>query len=436
MHSRFTKVVVMVSMMILMVVGSVFANGAKEGPAVAERPKMRMWIDHPFYVKATEGLLKSYALEWAVQKGVDLEYSQDSDKIMFPRIDAAIESKTLPDVMLLNISWLPKLQRAGLVTDLTALAKELNANMGGFTKGVVAATTTPEGTFISIPFLSSSEEQYIRKDLLDAKGIAIPDTWEDTVKAARAVNNPPTVWGWGHQVAPYDGERHNSAMILAYGGAVWSKDGKSITLDSPQTRQVIALIKAAYDDGVLPKDVVTWDDAGNNTAYQSGKVAIVENTGSIATWMKANDLTEFNNTVFKAFPAGPAGRFIQADAWVLFVPNTTKYPDQAKDLIRALSQPDRQKELITEMGGFRVPVYVDLINLPVWKDRALKPLADAAPFLYYPGYPGPVTDLALEEFKQMVIAKMMVRVLSDKWTADQAIAEAVENIKRIQASLK
>lgn len=435
MHSRFTKVLIVLAVIFVAVAGTCFASGSQK-EVVPARPKMRMWVDHPFYVKATEGLLKSYALEWALQKGVDLEYAQDSDKVMWPRIDAAIESKTLPDVLLLNLSWLPKLQRAKLVSDLTALAKELNVNMGGFTKGVVAAVTTPEGTFTSIPFLSSSEEQYVRKDLLDAKGLAVPDTWDDIVKVARAVNDPPNVWGWGHQVAPYDGERHNSAMILAYGGAVFSKDGKSITLDNPATRQVLALLKSAYEDGIIPKDAVTWDDAGNNNAYQSGKTAIAENTGSIATWARNNDTKLFANTVLKLFPAGPAGRFIQADAWVLFVPNTTKYPDLAKDLIRSISQKNRQEELITEMGGFRVPVYVDLINLPVWKDRALKPLADSAPYIYYPGYPGPVTDLALEEFKQTVIAKMVVRVLADKWSADQAIAEAVETIKRIQASLK
>ncbi len=436
MHNRIAKVLIILSAIFLMVTGAVFAAGSKEGTAAPARPKMRMWIDHPFYVKATEGLLESYALEWAQQTGVDLEYSQDSDKIMFPRIDAAIESKTLPDVLLCDILWLPKMQRAGLVTDVTALAKELNANMGGFTKGVVAAVTTPDGSFVAIPMFASTEEQYARKDLMDAKGLAIPDTWADTLTVARAINNPPTVWGWGHQVAPYDGERHNSAMILAYGGAVWSKDGKSVTLDSPQTRQAIDLVKSAYEDGVIPKDAVTWDDAGNNTAYQSGKVGFAENTGSIATWLKANDPTLFNNTVFKLFPTGPVGRFIQGDAWVLFIPNTSKYPDQAKDLIRSLSQQKRQEEIITAMGGFRIPVYTDLIKLPVWQDRALKPLADSAPYVYMPGYPGPVTSLALEEFNQRVIAKMMLRVLTDKWTDDQAIAEAVETIKRIQTSLK
>jgi len=435
MTKRIARVVAFAAMVLLAASG-LFAAGGQEGAKAPQRPQMKMWIDHPFYVKATEGLLKSYALEWAIAKGVDLEYSQDSDKIMFPRIDAAIESKTLPDVMLINISWLPKMQRAGLFTDLTDLAKELNQNMGGFTKGVVAAVTTPEGTWTSIPMFASSEEAYARKDLLDAKGLSVPDTWEDTLKAARAINDPPNVWGWGHQVAPYDCERHNSAMILAYGGSVFGKDGKGIMLDSPQTRQVLALLKSAYEDGVIPKDAVTWDDAGNNNAYQTGKVGFAENTGSIATWLKANNAALYESTVFKLFPAGPSGRFIQGDAWVLFIPTTTKYPEQAKDLIRALSQKNRQEELITAMGGFRIPVYADLIKLPVWQDRALKPLADSAPYIYMPGYPGPVTALALEEFKQQVVAKMVVRVLTDKWSADQAIAEAVESIQRIQASLK
>ncbi len=406
--------------------------------AQTTRPKMRMWVDHPFLVKATEGLLKSYALEWAQSKGVDLEYSQNSDKIMYPRIDAAIESKTLPDVMLINISWLPKLLRANLVQDVTDLAKELNGNMGGFAKGAIAAVTTPEGKFTAVPFLGSSEMSYVRKDLLDAKGIAVPDTWDDLIKAARAINNPPTVWGLGHQVSAtaYDAERHNQAMILSYGGAVFSKDGKSIVLDSPQTRAAIKLIKDAYVDGVFPKDVITWDDAGNNNAYQTGKVGFIENTGSVAVWLKANDPTLFGNSVFKLFPAGPAGRFIQGDVWVLFIPGTTKYPDLAKDLVRNLSGKDNQEELLTAMSGFRVPVYIDLTKLPIWQDRSLKPLADSAPYVYYPGYPGPVTALALEEFKQLVLAKMMVRVLSDKWTADQAIGEAVETLKRIQTSLQ
>ncbi len=400
------------------------------------RPKLRMWVDHNFYVKASEGVLKAFALEWAQQKGVDLEFTQDSDKVMWPRIDAAIESKTLPDVLYTNISYLPKLQRANVLLDVNDLVKELNSNLGGFTKGPLAAVTTADGKYAGVPIHASSEEAYFRQDLLDAKGLKVPDTYEQLLQAAKAINNPPKVWGWGRQVAPFDGDRHNTALIIAYGGSVFAQDGKTIALDSPATRQAIKLIQDAYEGGLIPKDAVTWDDAGNNSAYQTGKVGIAENTGSIAQWMKDNDPALLKNTTFGLFPAGPAGRFIQGDVWVLFVPNTTKYPDLAKDLIRYLGSKKVQEEVMVAMGGFRIPVYQDLTKLPMWQDRALKPLADSAPYIYMVGYPGPVTSLALEVFQQKVVAKMIVRVLSDKWTADKAIAEAVDTIKRIQSQVK
>ena len=82
------------------------------------------------------------------------------------------------------------------------------------------------------------------------------------------------------------------------------------------------------------------------------------------------------------------------------IPNTTKYPDLAKDLVRYLSQQKQAEELITQMNGFRIPVHTDLTKLKMWEDRSLKPLADGAPYTVMPGYPGPVTSLALETFKQ------------------------------------
>ena len=399
-----------------------------------ERPQMKFWVDHPFYVKSTEGQLKSYVLECAQNMGVDVEYSQDTDKIIWPRIDAAIESKTLPDVLLLNLSWLPKMQKAGLPLDVTELVKELNGNMGGFTEGLLASVTTADGKAIAVPFLASSEMQYIRKDLLDAKGLPVPDTWEDVLKTAQAINDPPKIWGWGPQVAAtsYDAERHRTAMIWAYGGSIMDKDGTTIKLDSPATREMLRVIKEAWDTNAVPKEILSWDDSANNKGYQSGQVAMIENTGSVATWLRDNDKELFDNTAFKAFPAGPAGRFIQGDVWVLFIPNTGKYLEQAQELVRCISQPKLAEELITQMNGFRVPVYTDLTKLPMWEAPSLKPLADATPYTVMPGYPGPVTTLALETFKQNVVAKMVARVLSDGWTADKAIAEAVSTIERIQ----
>ena len=86
---------------------------------------------------------------------------------------------------------------------------------------------------------------------------------------------------------------------------------------------------------------------------------------------------------------------------------------------------------MNELQGFRVPIYLGLDKLKVWEDPMNKPLKDNLSLTVANGYPGPVTDAALETYKQKVLAAMVIRMLNDNWTADQAIKEAVEKINKI-----
>jgi multiple sugar transport system substrate-binding protein len=406
----------------------------KEVPkeVVKERPKLTMWVDHFFFVQGAEALLKSYVLEYAQQEGFDVEFVQDSYDVMRPRIDAAMESKTLPDVLYTSSDVVAKMRRVGQASELTDVVSELNANMGGFTEGMLAAVTA-DGKQYGVPLMSSTEMMYVRQDLLDAAGLPYPETWEDLLEAARKMNNPPTVWGWGPQVSnkAYDAERHLMAMIWAFGGSLFAEDGETVVVDSEATRQVIEMIKQAWDEDIIPKEVLTWDDSGNNKGYQSGKVAIIENTGSIVNWMKDNDPDLLKVTALGMPPAGPAGRFIQGDCWAFAVPTYSKNAELAKGLIKYIHEPGRYQALIEAMGGLRIPVYGGLSSMAMWEDPALKPLIDAVPYTYMAGYPGPVSDAALEAFRQLVVSGMVTHVLADGWTVDQAIDDAETILQRI-----
>ena len=50
----------------------------------------------------------------------------------------------------------------------------------------------------------------------------------------------------------YDTENQLNCLLWGYGASVFGKDGRSITLDSPGTRTVLAMIKKAWDDGLVP----------------------------------------------------------------------------------------------------------------------------------------------------------------------------------------
>jgi len=399
---------------------------------VKERPKLQVWVDHSFYSKGTDALFKSQVFEWAQQAGVDIEYQQAEPTVMTPRIDAALESKSLPDMLYSADERIVKIRRAGQLLPIDDLVADLDQRMGGFLPNSLAGVTY-EGKTYGIPQVMLAEMLYVRKDLLEAAGMEFPKTWDEAFALAQKAHNPPTVWGTGMQVGPsFDAEHQITSLLWAYGGSIWSEDG-SIALDSPATREVLAMIKKYWDAGLWPGDAVTGDDAYNNKLYQTGKAAWIYNTGSVAKWLAQNDKELYDNTVFGPPPAGPKGRFANGITESIVVPNTGKNIELVKDLIRYLNDEERYKAIITEMSGFRVPVYQDLKSMDMWKGPTMTPLIESAEFTYPVGWPGPVADAALQESSEKLMTAMVGRVLVDGWTADQAIAEAVQKLEQMQA---
>ena len=400
------------------------------------RPKLTMWITHFFFSAATDAMFKSKALQYAQQNGFDLEYVQDSPDVMLPRVSAAMESKSLPDILYADVAQISPIVKAGQALEVSDVVAKLGKNMGGFTPGMLAAVTL-DGKQWAVPYAMATEEFYVRKDILDKLGAKYPDTWEDAFALAAKANNPPTIWGlglqWGNN---YDTENQFNAMLWGYGGSVFSADGKSIALDSPVTRQVLDMIKKAWDAGHEPKDTLTGDESWNNKQYQSGKVVMIQNTGSVAKWMVANDPELLKNTVLGAPPAGPKGRFVSATGIAMVVTSYSKNLDLAKGLVQYLESPGIYKALLTEMQGFRMPAYVDTADMKLWADPLMKPLQANVPFSYLPGYPGPVSAQALQAYNQKVLAGMLGHVMADGWSNDKAIADAVTKLQTILSQTK
>ena len=403
---------------------------------VKARPKLTMWVDHFFFSDATNAMFKAQALQCAQEAGFDLEYVQDSPDVMLPRESAALESKTLPDVLYTDVAHISPVVNAGQATELSDIVTGLNKNMGGFTPGMLAAVTM-DGKQWAVPFAMATEEWYVRKDILDKLGAEYPETWEDAVALALKANNPPDIWGMGLQLGNnYDTENQLNAMLWGHGASVFGEDGKTITLDSPETRQVLDTVRKLWDAGAVAQDTLTGDESWNNKQYQAGKAAQIQNTGSVAKWMVANDPDLMENTVLGAPPAGPKGRFVSATGIAMLVPNYSENLDLAKGLVQCLETPANYKSLLSEMQGFRMPAYIDTADMKLWNDPLMKPLQANIPISYLPGYPGPVSPQALQAYNQKVLAGMVGHVLADKWDNDKAIADAVTKLQTILDQMK
>ena len=395
------------------------------GEAAAETPKLTVWAATTFTPDA-DTTQDDQIKAWGEANGVEIDLARMSQDERTPRWQTAIESKQFPDCAAIEQADLPKFIQEGVLVETTEVMTALNALAGGFTDGAFLAGRTADGKHWSVPSFSSTEIFYVRKDKLDEKGLALPETWEDVVTIAQAINDPDNqFWGWGKQLGTpsWDSEVSFTSMLWAYGGKTWDEEGKP-AIDSPETRQVLDLIKGAWDAGAIPPDAPTWDDGGNNRAYQSEIVGLTLNTGSVLRYLQTEDPELLEKTAVIPIPGGPAGRFVSGYYYQWGVFNTSAHPELCLDLLEHLFAPEQLGPFNEAGGGNMLPVYNNMLNDEMWQDPARKVLVDMVPNTRPQGYPGLTTPWILDAWMDHTMAKMLNRVIVDGWTNDEAIAEA------------
>ena len=401
------------------------APGSGGQAAATEKPKLTIWAATTFTPDA-DTTQDDQIKAWGEANGVEIDLARMSQDERTPRWQTAIESKQFPDCAAIEQADLPKFIQEGVLVETTEVMQALNELEGGFTDGAFLAGQTADGKHWSVPSFSSTEVFYVRKDKLEEKGLALPETWDDVLTIAQAINDPDNqFWGWGKQMGTpsWDSEVSFTAMLWAFGGKTWDEEGKP-AINSPETRQLLDFIKSAWDAGVIPPDGPTWDDGGNNRAYQSEIVGMTLNTGSILRYLQTEDQALLEKTAVIPIPAGPAGRFVSGYYYQWGVFSTSAHPELCLDLLEHIFAPDQLRPFYEAGGGNMLPVYKEMLNDEMWQDPARKVLADMVPKTRPQGYPGLTTPWILDAWMDHTMAKMLNRVLVDGWTNDDAIAEA------------
>ena len=86
-------------------------------------------------------------------------------------------------------------------------------------------------------------------------------------------------------------------MIWCYGGKLVEADNKTVALHSKGTVQAVQLIADMYNKHkIIPKGAISWDNTGNNKAYQSRQVIFVLNPTSIYAHLAGSDKELYDTT--------------------------------------------------------------------------------------------------------------------------------------------
>jgi multiple sugar transport system substrate-binding protein len=420
-----------------LVVGAVLLLGSAAGPALAQRPKLRVWLLRTYVPDANKALEASIA-EWGRKKNVDtaIEYFTFDD--IETKYVAAIETDSLPDVGQLQTISPARYHGMGRLADVSDVVADLAKANGPLLESALPATRFG-GRFYAVPFTYITDVLFVRTDVFKKAGLAYPKTWDEVREAARRIKAAglmeyPLGQSWNRSA---DGYGVFQALLYSYGGGWTDEQGRYKSIVNDTWRAVLRWATEIYTkDKTVPPDGMAWTGFGNNEAFLNGKIAMTFNGPSIYYVLEKENRPLLRDTLMLVKPAGPAGRNhdVFLLSWAVF--GGSKQSDLARDLIRFVMSPDEARKYMSQSWGQMVPVFERLRRDPYWqKNESYKAVLEAPKHARTPGFPGPVTPAAAEVVATNVLTDLCARVIVDGWDVDRALQEADRRIRDIYATV-
>jgi multiple sugar transport system substrate-binding protein len=327
-----------------------------------------------------------------------------------------------------------------LVRPLDSVLETIRSAEGGIYEGTLPQGLK-DGEHYALPVEISLSPMYVRTDLLEQVGMGLPETFEELREASqKIVEADPQIAAFGLPTSnANDAEGALRRIVWSWGGAMFAEDGETITWDSPETVEAYRFIKEMFDEGTIPRSTLTWDDGGNNTAYQTGRTAFTMNPPSIYQWMVENDQELLENTALIATPSGPGEAGQKASSvgsFMWMVSASTDMPEEAEAWLTYFYEPDRYRELIDAVGGRWVPIYPALTrSMPLFTETpAFANFDEMASTGIVDGYKGPPSALSAEIATAKIVSNSVQRMLVDGESPEDAVAWAQAEMEKLAAA--
>ena len=382
-------------------------------------------------------IIQEQCYAYAKQAGIkesEIDYSVIGTGQLLPKLVASLEAGNPPDTTRVGSGLVQLYRSQGHLLETTDLVNKMQKSAGGLFP-VSVNTVMHKGKAYGIPQSVSPWPLVTRIDILEAAKVEPPKTWDEFVEVCKKLQKPPKLTGFGICLGLHsDTDNNVMNMIWSYGGKLMEADDKTVALHSKGTVEAVQLIADMYNKHkIIPKGSVSWDNTGNNKAYQSRQVVFVLNPTSIYAHLAESDKELYDTTRLLPTPAGPAGAIeeLTTAEWLLFKHNP--YPEVVKGLMEYWMAPENLRVVIEEGDGRWGPPYKGMYDSDFWKRPVFqhwRTMLDRG--RQFP-YAGATNAASSEVIATNVISRMMHRVLVESWEAEKAVEEAHKKAAEIYA---
>lgn len=395
--------------------------------AHARDAKLVFWLQ-PNFNKLADDLLEAQTMEYARSQGLsdsDVSIEKVPGGEVAKRMAAALEVGAPPDVTRVNETDMIKWGNDGHLVDMTAIVDEMRARDGGINEGSIPLASI-DGGIRGVPMGIAANVAHVRLDKFREAGYdALPETWEEFIEAGKKVTKPPFyAYGMALGLTPSDSLGDVMSVVTAYGGSLVDADNKP-AFESDGAVEAFKIINRMYNvDKIIPRGVLSWDNSGNNKAFQSGQIAYCLNPTSIYSSLINEQSPFLDDTILERPPGGPAGRFSTASTDYYGVFNKSPNTELAMGLVQHFMKPENYGQFLLEAGGRYLPVYPAQLEHEFWQRPAFIGLREAAKTAQSAYAPGTLTP-ALSEIvtRSMVIEEVQNMLVKGKEPA-AAVADA------------
>lgn len=295
--------------------------------------------------------------------GIDVVY----DYVPFPNMKEALTTEMVAggdyDVVSVMDQWVVSLQQ--LLEPIGAGIKAQGTDLSDFPAAHMRHGML-NGELVGLPVRGHVQLLFYRKDLLDAAGVTPPETWEDMVTAAKAIQDGSDVSGIALPYGKLNGQNLMVWMNLLWGNGadLFDADGNP-AFNSAEGVAATETYVGYLAEEIVPAGSAVFVEQDAVTSFKQGNSAMLP-----VWWWVRSQLTDPEQSTLTAeqvgFTALPsvagADRTTFTNTWVFGVTQQSDSKDAATEFLGWLTDPALEREVLLDPSIDEV-VAVHMSNL-------------------------------------------------------------------------
>jgi multiple sugar transport system substrate-binding protein len=390
------------------------------------------------FIPACDVALKQDILPAAAKAlGAEIQLETINANDLQPRITAAIQSASGPDIIMMLHNW-PHLYQSALA-DMTDLGEWQGKDQGGYYAQSEAAAKDG-ARWLALPHgIVGLQIAYRKSWFAEVGATSFPKTLEELRQVGMKLKKKgkPIGQTLGHTFG--DAPAWSYPLIWGFGAAEVDQSGKKVVLEGKEAVEAVKFMQAFWKDA-CDEGGLAWDDSNNNRAFLSGEIAATLNGASIYIAAKRgqdkikDDKGEpmVRDIEHAPIPAGPAGTWGYHVAFSHAVMKYGKNQKLAKDFLKWLHGKEQFGKWFEVAEGFSVGSTKYWEQHPLWNkvDAPMKGYRTAAGASRMIGYAGPPSAKATEVYSKYILTDMFAKAVQGM-KAEDAVKWAAGELRKI-----